>query len=124
MSIQDEIKSAVTAHAAWKAGLHDAIESGNSGLSVNTIGLDDQCDFGKWLHGTSITQAIRDTQEYLAAKEAHAAFHCMAAKVAELALAGNKAEANKLMGMGGEFSKASIKLTQAMMALGKIPGEM
>ena len=115
MSIQEEIKSAVAAHGMWKARLRNAIDKGVLEIPVATIKVDNQCAFGKWLYGASITPNIRGTKEYQAVKEAHAEFHLAAAKVAELAQVGNKAEANAHMEMGGEFAKISVKLTRAMM---------
>lgn len=115
MSIQEEIKSAVAAHGMWKARLRNAIDKGVLEIPVATIKVDNQCAFGKWLYGASITQGVRSTKEYQSVKEAHAEFHRVAARVAELAQAGNKAEANAYMEMGGEFSKASVKLTRSMM---------
>jgi len=113
-SIKAEIESAVAAHSAWKTRLHDAIDKGILEIPIATIKADNQCAFGKWLYSPSITQSNR-SKEYQAVKGAHAEFHGVAAKVAELAQAGNKTEANTLMGLGGEFSRISSKLHQALM---------
>jgi hypothetical protein len=55
------------------------------------------------------------SKHYQTVKELHAEFHKTAARIAELAVSGNKTEAEKMMSFGGEYTKISGKLTSAMM---------
>lgn len=112
--IKDEIDKAIAGHGAWKARLLGAIKQEKLDVPVGTIKMDNQCDFGKWLHGTSTTPAIRDSVSYKKVKELHSEFHKSAARVAELAVAGKKKEAEKLLQIGGEYTLVSSKLTMAM----------
>lgn len=115
MAKTEEIDSAIGAHGMWKSRLKIAIDTGKSEVPVEVIRQDNQCIFGKWLYGSSLTAVDKSSTHYKTVKDLHAAFHKTAAQVAELALAGKKAEAEKLMGLGGEYSTVSSKLTQAML---------
>jgi methyl-accepting chemotaxis protein len=111
-----EIDKAIGAHGMWKNRLKQAIDTGNLEISVATIGAKDQCAFGKWLHGTTLSPHDKVSEHYKAVAELHAQFHKVAARVAELATAGKKSEAEKLLGSDSEFVSISTKLTAAMMA--------
>ena len=115
MAIQQEIDKAVGAHGMWKTRLKTAIQTGKVELPVATIKQDNQCDFGKWINGAAIPAGDRASAQYRAVKELHAKFHAAAATVAELAIAGKKDQAEKLLATGGEFANISSQLTAAMM---------
>lgn len=110
-----EIDKAIGAHGMWKSRLKMTIESSRIDTPVETIRRDDQCDFGKWLHGSTLTAADKATKHYKTVTELHAEFHQTAARVVELALTGRKSEAETMMILGGEYAVISAKLTQAMM---------
>lgn len=112
--IEDEIGKAIAAHGEWKAWLLGAIIQEKLDVPVGTIIMDNQCAFGKWLYGASISPAIRDSVSYKKVKELHAEFHKAAAHVAELAVAGKKKEAGKLMLIEGEYNLVSSRLIMAM----------
>lgn len=107
-----ELDQFIAAHGMWKARLRQVLASGRSETPVATIRRDDQCDFGRWLHGAS--PADRRAPEYQSIKTLHARFHVAASRVVELALAGRRAEAEASMAMGGEYFQASVELTNAM----------
>jgi hypothetical protein len=107
------IDQAVGAHGIWKSRLRTTIARGTSEIPVSTIRADDQCVFGKWLFGQQLSEADRATANYRTVLDLHAKFHETAARVVELALAGNKEEAEALL--NGEFTDASFLLTSAMM---------
>jgi len=111
----DEIEKAIAAHAAWKIRLLGAIRDGKLDVSPATIKMDNQCAFGKWLYASTIPPAIINSAHYKKVKEHHAEFHKAAARVAELAVAGKKKEAEQLMRAGGEYTLVSSKLTMAML---------
>ncbi len=115
MSLKDEITKAIAAHGQWKLRLKTAIETGSLDFTVDTIRSDDQCVFGKWLYGDTITPEIKASPHYSRVKTLHARFHQEAAKVAEAVLAGRKTEAETSMGITGDFTRASTELTRAMM---------
>ncbi len=115
MSTKDEIKNAIAAHGRWKKKLKTAIDTGKIDTGVPAIKADNQCAFGKWLHGPTITERQKQTDHYRDVRKLHAVFHEKAAKVAQLAIAGNRAAAVRMMEVNGEFSVASADLTTAML---------
>jgi hypothetical protein len=110
-----EIDKAIGAHGMWKTRLKMAIDTGKVDAPLDVIRTDNQCAFGKWLYGTTLSAADKTSPDYQAVKTLHAEFHKTAANVAELASSGKKAEAEKLMGFTGAFTLVSGKLTAAMM---------
>jgi hypothetical protein len=110
----DQITAAVAAHSMWKQRLSRAIASGTIDMSVETIRVDNQCAFGKWLYSPSIPPDVKQSEDYQSVLKLHAEFHKVAARVAELALAGKKQEAESLMQLSGDYTRASSVLTQAM----------
>lgn len=118
-TMKEEITAAIAAHGMWKARLRTAIDSGKLETPVATIQVDNQCAFGKWLYGTTIPADVKSSEHYKKVRELHAQFHKAAGRVAELASTGKKTEAEKSMGVGGEYADVSGKLTYAMMEWNK-----
>ncbi len=116
MSLPDEINKAIGAHGMWKARLRSAVDTGKSEFAVETVAKDNQCDFGKWLYGSTLTAADKGSPEYKAVKELHAKFHLSASKVLRDALGGKKADAEAQLAPTGEFASISGQLTRAMTA--------
>lgn len=85
-----EIDKAIGAHGMWKGRLKIAIDTGKVDAPVTTIRMDNQCVFGKWLYGTTLTSADKSSSDYQAVKTLHAEFHKVAAMVAELVESGKK----------------------------------
>jgi hypothetical protein len=112
---QEELDHAIASHGQWKTKLRQAIETGKLDTSVATLRVDDQCAFGKWLRTAKPTIAGKALSDHQTVMKLHAEFHRVAARVAELALGGNKAEAEAMITLGGEYSAVSSKLTRAMM---------
>ena len=108
-----EIDAGIGAHGMWKGRLLSAITGGKMDTPVATVQADNECAFGKWLYGSTLTAADKTSADYKSVKELHAQFHKAAGKVAGMAVAGRKAEATALM--LGEFSTTSSALTMAMM---------
>jgi hypothetical protein len=109
-----EIDNALAAHGAWKSRLKTAIDTGKLEASPATIGADNKCAFGTWLYGNTLTSQEKASPQYLEIKQLHAQFHQLAGRVAQLALAGKKAEAEALMSQSGEYTAVSGKLTMAL----------
>ena len=120
MASIEELDKAIGAHGMWKARLKSAVDTGKTDAPVETIRQDNQCAFGKWLYGPAPTAADQASDHLKSVKALHAQFHRTAASVAELALRGKKAEAEKMMAFGGEYAAISGKLTQAMMEWKKV----
>jgi hypothetical protein len=114
MSLKSEINAAIASHSMWKSRLERAIEAGVFDVPADMVAKDTECYFGKWLYGESITAAIRATEEYQRIKEDHAKFHRIAARVVELAISGDKAEAVKLMGPRGEYTTTTTQLVKEL----------
>ncbi len=121
MADLQEIDKAIGAHGMWKTRLKMAIDTGKVDTPVETIRMDNQCVFGKWLYGTTLSSADKSSSDYKNIKTLHAEFHKTAASVAELVLSGKKTEAEKLMSFSGAFTLASTNLTAAMMEWKKKP---
>lgn len=109
-----EIDKALEAHAAWKERLRTAIESGKIETSVTTIAADNQCAFGKWLYGGTLTAEDKGSAQYKEIIRLHGEFHKVAAKVATLATSGMKAEAQKMIEFGNEYAQISGQLSLAL----------
>jgi predicted RNase H-like nuclease (RuvC/YqgF family) len=116
MSTKDEIKNAVAAHGRWKTKLKSALDTGKMDAHLSIIKADNECTFGKWLNGPTITEKQKHSDHYREVRKLHSAFHEKASKVAQLAVSGNKADAMKMLEVNGEFSIASAALTTAMLA--------
>jgi hypothetical protein len=110
------IEKAIAAHAQWKARLRTAAGSGKFDIPTDKVRADNQCEFGKWLYGSELTAAEKQTHHYLDVKQLHAQFHREAAKVVDLANSGQKAEVEKAISMGGNYAKSSSALTSAMIS--------
>ena len=108
------IEKGIAAHAAWKARLRAAISSGKFEVSVATVGMDNQCEFGKWLYGLSADDT--QTGHFSTVKKLHAQFHQEAAKVVTWATTGQTGKAEEAIGMEGNYANVSADLTRAMVA--------
>lgn len=115
MAQQQEIQKAIGAHGMWKVRLQATIDSGKTEMPIETIRVDNQCEFGKWLYGAGLTVQEKSSPHYAKVKELHSLFHKAAARVAALAVSGKEAEAQKMINTGGTYAETSAKLTGAMM---------
>ncbi len=115
MSVQDEITKAIGAHGMWKARLRTMIDTGVVEIPVEKIGADNQCDFGKWLYGTTLDAKEKQSDRYKTVIDLHAKFHKEAAKVASLVIAGKGTDAAKALENGTPFAAISTTLTTKMM---------
>jgi predicted RNase H-like nuclease (RuvC/YqgF family) len=116
MNKKDEIKRAVGDHGIWKKMLKNAVDTGKINIQISTIQADNQCSFGQWLYGSTITENEKNSSLYEEVRALHTTFHEKAAEVAQLAISGHKARAMKMLEVNGEFTAASAALTTSMMA--------
>jgi hypothetical protein len=106
------IQGAIGAHGKWKFNLKVAISNGKSDFEVAKVQRDDLCDFGKWLHGDSISQEEKNSKPYEVVSRLHREFHRCAAEVLKHAVNDNQEYAKELL--GGEFSERSEILVKAL----------
>jgi hypothetical protein len=110
-----EIDKAIGSHGVWKGRIRTLIESGKTDIPVETAALTDACDFGKWLSDPKLSARDKASAHYARVNELHTRFHKVAAAAIELALAGKKAEAEKMIAGNGALTALSAELTTAML---------
>jgi methyl-accepting chemotaxis protein len=108
----DAIGKGIWAHTRWKARLRQAIDTGESDVSVENAIVDDVCEFGKWLYG--LPDGARQSPQWKRVRELHAQFHRDAGNVLSLALSGRRQEAERAFGLGSEFAGVSKDLIEAL----------
>lgn len=113
MSVHDEIDKAISAHGMWKQKLRSAIDTGESESTPDKVKMDNNCAFGKWLH-QRIDSSAKSSPFYSEIVGLHASFHKEAGTILDLALKGEKEQANELMGISKDFAKYSGALTRKM----------
>lgn len=96
--------------------LKNAIETGQIGDQTSALRAEEHCSFGKWLHGQTIAEQDKNSVHYHQARELHAAFHEAASKSIQLAAAGKKDVALKMLEVSGELTVASAALTTCMLS--------
>lgn len=114
MSLKDAISKGIGAHGMWKQRLVSAINTGESEWTPAVVCQDNQCEFGKWLHGCSAQE--KSSEHFNEVKNLHAQFHTEAADVLTKALAKKKDEATKAIAAGSKYHLISMSLTKEMMA--------
>jgi methyl-accepting chemotaxis protein len=112
-----DLDTAIKAHAEWKTRLRAAM-SGKQQLDAASIGKDNQCPLGKWLHGEAKAK-YAGLKSYGPCVSAHAAFHVEAGKVAALINGAKYAEAEAALGGGTPYSSASSAVGVAILNLRK-----
>lgn len=110
MATADELNKAIGAHGLWKAKLQIAIETGKCDVLAGDARRDDKCEFGKWLltqpHVNPRARRVTDL---------HKRFHGAVGSVLDAALAGKRADAQRLSKDGSEYANISMLLTREMM---------
>jgi hypothetical protein len=110
-----DLSQAVVKHSEWKIKFVKAI-AGKEKLDAATIGKDNCCELGKWLHGEA-KASYAALAGYRCCVTNHAAFHVEAGKVATTINAGRYDEASAMMGAGKPYAKASSAVGAAIMQL-------
>lgn len=114
MITHEIIDDALAAHNYWKMRLRTMINSKNVDMPVATIRRDDECKFGKWLYGTSLSAGDKHGPHYQSILSLHRQFHAIAASVAQSAADGRFEDAKTLMSTEGEYSRVTAKLESAL----------
>lgn len=110
--IIEEINTAIGAHSKWKFRLKTAIKTGATDVTPDQVSCDDQCSFGKWLYGPTISPEVAEGMPYTVVKRLHGEFHQIAGSVMIKAISGQSEEAQGLL--DGEFSAKSQILIRAL----------
>ena len=108
----NEINSAIQAHGRWKLKLSVAIDTGHCDMTPGQVRCDDCCDFGKWIHGASISASVQDGMPYQVIKRLHAEFHKCAGNVLQKAVDRDTVSARALL--NGVFTEQSHTLIVAL----------
>jgi len=111
------LDDAIKAHADWRAKLRTAAMRHES-MDAETIGRDDCCVLGKWLHGAGQSQ-YGGKPSFVSLLGAHREFHQEAGKVARLINQGAYDAAEQQLGGNTAFSKASSQVGAAVMQMKK-----
>lgn len=114
LDVTAQITKAIGAHGKWKARLVDAIERGEHNEDIATVGRDNVCEFGTWLHGARVAPEHEMYRKQALAE--HARFHQEAASVLRLIDGGNISGARAAIDMDGAFTAISRELTATMTA--------
>jgi methyl-accepting chemotaxis protein len=109
-----EIDQAIGAHTRWKMRLRTALATGEGNLNATTIGRDDCCAFGQWLHGAGLDAEARASAEYEDVRRLHAHFHASAGCVVDHIDCDRRDLAGDVM--LGEFAERSDRLIHALKA--------
>ncbi|MEI8393933.1 MAG: CZB domain-containing protein [Rhodospirillaceae bacterium] len=111
--LHSEITAAIHSHGDWKRQLRHAIEAGRTDLNIAEVARDDCCEFGRWLYGSSFTDAERDGT-YKHIRLLHAHFHRIAAITLQLVLKGKNEAAEHSMSANGIYARTSLRLLTAL----------
>jgi len=112
-NIIEQIDKAIGAHGAWKVKLRQHID-GTLALVPAEVGVDNRCEFGKWLYSLTGTPTAT-VPYYKEILELHKSFHKIAATVVTKVQSGDKPGAEASIGLKGDYTIASSKLTAKMM---------
>jgi hypothetical protein len=104
----------IGAHVMWKQRLITFLAGDSTEkLDPETIRFDNRCALGKWIYGDGASMS--HLPRYEEVRSLHAQFHQYAADVVNLHLAGNTADAEKLL--HGDYSRLSETLKHRMIGL-------
>ncbi len=114
------LESAIQKHMEWKVKFRTAITK-QEHMDAVTIGKDNCCELGKWLHGEGKNQCS-SLPSYATTLTKHAAFHVEAGKVATAINAKKYTEAEAMLGGSSTFTAISGEVGIALMRLKKEAG--
>jgi hypothetical protein len=84
-----DLSNAILAHQQWKSRLNQFLGGAlQEKLDPLTVGKDDQCELGQWIHGEGRRQFL-SVPEFQELQERHARFHKKAGEIVRMANQGN-----------------------------------
>jgi methyl-accepting chemotaxis protein len=110
-----DLDIAIQKHAQWKFKFNDALHNKEQ-LDAAAISKDNNCEFGKWLHGDAKEQFGKEGS-YVKCVADHAAFHVEAGKIAVLVNAHKPDEAERLMAKGSAYDQVSKRVAISIIEL-------
>ncbi len=110
-----DLNHAIEKHVEWKLRFRSAIAKHET-MDADTIGKDNRCELGKWLHGEARV-LFSGLQSYPPCVERHAQFHAEAARVAQAINQKRYAEAEAMLGGETPYADASTAVGGAIMRL-------
>jgi hypothetical protein len=110
-----DLDSAIKAHAQWRTKLRDAAKK-HQQLDADTIGRDDCCDLGRWLHGRG-QGSYGGLPAFQSLMDRHRDFHKVAGAIAQTINRGNYAQAEQALAGDTPFSQASSDVGAAIIQL-------
>lgn len=113
-----DINAAIQAHSTWKLRLNRFADGGSQeSLDENTIGKDNVCDLGKWLHGEG-KKTLASHPSYNDLIKEHAEFHRQASNIVKLCKSAQTAKAKQILAdPNSDYNKATIKVVGILMKL-------
>ena len=112
-----DLNQALEKHAEWKIKFRAAIGKKDT-MDADTIGRDNCCDLGKWLHGDAKPK-LGHLKSYSECVLKHAHFHTEAGKVAKAINAKQYDIAEAMLGSGTGYTRASNEVGVAITHLKK-----
>ena len=110
-----DLDSAIKAHAQWRAKLRTAAQK-REHLDADTVGRDDCCELGKWLHGRG-QASYGSVPGFQALVDRHREFHREAGAIAVAINRGHYAQAEQALGGNTAFSRACNEVGAAIVTL-------
>jgi hypothetical protein len=108
------LDNAIQAHADWRNKLRNAATK-HEQLDAETVGRDDCCEMGKWLHGTGGSK-YGGKPTFVDLIAGHKTFHIEAGKVARAVNQGG-ANVERMLDSGTPFSSASNEVGRLIVQL-------
>ncbi len=115
-----DLDHAIQKHAEWKMNFRKAITQQET-MDTATIGKDDCCELGKWLHGEAKIKYGK-LASHGNCMNKHASFHTEAKKVAVTINKKMYANAEAMLGLGTQYTNASTAVAIAITQLKKEAG--
>lgn len=103
-----DFDEAIAAHVGWKAKLRSYITHADKSLDPGVIEKDNLCSLGKWIYNEGLK--FKSNQHYIELVSEHAKFHKCAASIVRHIDAGNKKEAEAMIGANSEYSEISMEV--------------
>ena len=108
---------AINVHVQWKSKLAAYIAKPDHTVNAAALAMDNQCELGKWIHGSG--QNLAGTPEFQKLAAEHARFHKAAGEVVRKADAGQRMIADVALGSKSEYATASNAVVSALMGMKK-----
>jgi hypothetical protein len=111
------LENAIKAHADWRTVLRSAANKSEQ-IDAETIGRDNCCELGKWLHGAGNSK-FGGRPNFVALISGHREFHMEAGKVARAINQGAGSQAEKMLSSGTPFARASGEVGRLIIQIKK-----